>query len=102
MWAALVTGGSQGVGKGVVEGLAEAGQQVFFTGRDSGRIKETEEIAAALGGEVFGRRVDHAIDSQVETLFSEATSFSRCLIWYSRWLLLAEEKALVGVKFSNI
>jgi NAD(P)-dependent dehydrogenase (short-subunit alcohol dehydrogenase family) len=71
MCAALVTGGSQGVGKGIVEGLAEAGYEVFFTGRDSEHLEQTAEQAAALGGEVFPRRVDHRDDSQVQELFAE-------------------------------
>lgn len=68
---ALVTGGSQGVGKGVVEGLAEAGYRVFFTGRDEGRLAQTAIDAAGLGGEPLPRRVDHADDTQVEALFAE-------------------------------
>jgi hypothetical protein len=71
MCAALVTGGSQGVGKGIVEGLAEAGHQVFFTGRDPGRLERTAAEASALGGEVFPRRVDHGSDEQVRALFAE-------------------------------
>ncbi len=71
MNAALVTGGSQGVGKGVVEGLAEAGHSVFFTGRDAERLKVSEESATKLCGEVFGRSVDHSKDVQVEALFEE-------------------------------
>lgn len=71
MCAALVTGGSQGVGKGIVEGLAEAGHQVFFTGRDADRLKRVAAEAAALGGEVFPRRVDHGNDEQVRALFAE-------------------------------
>ena len=71
MCAALVTGGSQGVGRGIVEGLAEAGHKVFFTGRDPDRLKRVAAEAAALGGEVFPRRVDHASDEQVNTLFAE-------------------------------
>jgi dehydrogenase/reductase SDR family member 1 len=71
MCAALVTGGSQGVGQGIVEGLAEAGHQVFFTGRDADRLKHVAAEVAALGGEVFPRRVDHGSDEQVKALFAE-------------------------------
>lgn len=68
---ALVTGGSQGVGRGVVEGLAESGFAVFFTGRDSAKLAETASEAGRLGGKALPRQVDHADDSQVEALFSE-------------------------------
>jgi dehydrogenase/reductase SDR family protein 1 len=68
---ALVTGGTQGVGKGIVEGLAEAGHRVFFTGRDSERLERAAADTSALGGEVFPRRVDHGDDEQVKTLFAE-------------------------------
>lgn len=71
MRAALVTGGSQGVGKGIVEGLAEAGHRVFFTGRDPDRLERAAAEAGALGGEVFARRVDHGDDDQVRALFAE-------------------------------
>jgi NAD(P)-dependent dehydrogenase (short-subunit alcohol dehydrogenase family) len=71
MCAALVTGGTQGVGKGIVEGLAEAGLQVFFTGRDAEHLKQTASQAATLGGETFPRQVDHGDDGQVENLFAE-------------------------------
>jgi dehydrogenase/reductase SDR family protein 1 len=71
MCTALVTGGSRGVGKGIVEGLAEAGHRVFFTGRDPDRLKRTAEDALALGGQVYPRRVDHRSDEQVKALFAE-------------------------------
>lgn len=71
MCAVLVTGGSQGVGKGIVEGLAEAGHRVFFTGRDPDRLERTAAEAGALGGTVFPRHVDHGSDEQVQALFAE-------------------------------
>lgn len=71
MCAALVTGGSQGVGKGIVEGLAEAGHRVFFTGRSPERLEQAAREASDLGGEVLPRRVDHGDDAQVRELFAE-------------------------------
>lgn len=71
MSTALVTGGSQGVGRGVVEGLAEAGMSVYFTARDRSRLAAVAEAAARLGGELYPRRVDHGKDASVETLFEE-------------------------------
>ena len=74
MGVAVVTGGSQGVGRGIVEGLAEAGHEVFFTGRSEERLQETAAAARALGGRVFPRRVDHGDDEQVAALFAEIVS----------------------------
>lgn len=71
MCAALVTGGSQGVGKGIVEGLCEAGHQVYFTGRSEELLERTAAEPFALGGEAFPRRVDHSDDEQVKSLFAE-------------------------------
>ncbi len=70
MSTAVVTGGSQGVGKGIVEGLAEAGRDVIFTGRDHTRLLQTELEANQLGGSVRARQVDHADDDQVTSLFA--------------------------------
>jgi dehydrogenase/reductase SDR family protein 1 len=71
MRCALVTGGSRGVGKGIVEGLAEAGHRVFFTGRSADRLDRTAAEATALGGRAIPRRVDHADDREVAALFAE-------------------------------
>jgi 3-oxoacyl-[acyl-carrier protein] reductase len=45
----LITGGSQGIGAALVSKAAAAGHQVVFTGRDSGRIKETASKSSAHG-----------------------------------------------------
>ncbi len=71
MTTALVTGGSRGVGKGVVEGLSEAGFKVYFTGRNEARLAATTADASALGGEVIAHRLDHGEDEQVQALFAE-------------------------------
>jgi NAD(P)-dependent dehydrogenase (short-subunit alcohol dehydrogenase family) len=68
---ALVTGASRGVGRGVLEGLAEAGLDVYCTGRNAAALDETARAAAALGGRVWPRRVDHGDDAAVAALFEE-------------------------------
>lgn len=74
MASVLVTGGSQGVGRGIVEGLAEAAHDVFFTGRDPDRLQQTASTANALGGRTFPRRVDHADDAAVSAVFDEVAA----------------------------
>jgi len=71
MDTAWVTGGSEGVGRGVVEGLAEADMRVYFTGRNAERLARTALEAGRLGGEVIARQVDHRHDDQVVALFDE-------------------------------
>jgi dehydrogenase/reductase SDR family protein 1 len=74
MNTALVTGGSQGVGKGIVEGLAETGFRVYFTGRNREALERTAAAASELGGEALARSVDHNADSEVGALFEEISA----------------------------
>jgi len=67
---ALVTGASRGVGRGVVEGLAEAGFDVHCTGRSEADLAETAHNAASLGGRVWPHHVDHGDDAAVDALFA--------------------------------
>jgi len=58
---ALVTGGTRGIGRAIVEALARAGARVAFTYRSSG--DEAAELTAAMAGEgaeVMGIRSDAA------------------------------------------
>ncbi len=74
---AVVTGASKGIGKGIVEGLCEAGATVYFTGRSESHaeppapmtLQATARSANALGGQAIAVPVDHNNDSQVEALF---------------------------------
>ncbi len=75
---AVVTGGSRGVGKGVAEGLAEAGATVYITGRSESHdeppaprtIQATARRVDELGGKGIAVRLDHDSDEEVAELFA--------------------------------
>jgi NAD(P)-dependent dehydrogenase (short-subunit alcohol dehydrogenase family) len=77
---AVVAGATRGAGRGVARALGEAGAIVYCTGRSIrgdlspyGRpetIDETAEIITAEGGSALAVRVDHTVESQVESLFA--------------------------------
>jgi NAD(P)-dependent dehydrogenase (short-subunit alcohol dehydrogenase family) len=50
---AIVTGGSTGIGKGIVEELCREGAKVTFTGRTEATGKETEDELKNAGHDVF-------------------------------------------------
>jgi NAD(P)-dependent dehydrogenase (short-subunit alcohol dehydrogenase family) len=73
---AVVTGASRGIGKGIAEGLGEAGAIVYVTGRSSESdsastltIEATARSVNAFGGYGIPCLVDHRNDTQVEALF---------------------------------
>ncbi|MBX2999049.1 MAG: SDR family NAD(P)-dependent oxidoreductase [Caldilineaceae bacterium] len=76
---ALVTGASRGVGRGIAQGLGEAGAVVYVTGRTTeeghaavtlpGTIHQTAEEVSQLGGVGIAVRCDHTRDEEVERLF---------------------------------
>jgi 3-oxoacyl-[acyl-carrier protein] reductase len=62
---ALVTGGSRGIGRAIVEGLAEEGASVLFTGRNPEKGAALEKECAAKGYAVKFLVADSAIEDDV-------------------------------------
>ena len=57
---ALVTGGTRGIGRAIVEGLAAEGTSVAFCARDAEQVAATETALAGSAGAVTGSVVDVA------------------------------------------
>jgi len=62
---ALVTGGTRGIGAGVVAMLAAEGAAVAFTGRSEDRGAEVEAAVHAAGGRARYVRADNGIEDEV-------------------------------------
>jgi len=52
--AAIVTGGTRGIGRAIAEGLVSAGAKVTVASRKADACAETEEHLKSLGGEALG------------------------------------------------
>jgi len=70
----LVTGGSRGIGRAMVEAFARAGAAVAFNysrAEDDAEATETLAAARAAGATVFSTRADVADGASVETMMTE-------------------------------
>jgi 2-deoxy-D-gluconate 3-dehydrogenase len=69
---ALVTGSSQGLGRGMAEGLARAGAQVILNGRDAAKLGPVAAEFAAAGLKATAIAADLSVRSDVERLIAAA------------------------------
>ena len=69
---AVITGGSSGIGKSLVLKYALEGYAVVFTGRNEGRVRETEEALDEIGGTYLALRLDSASQKDNQQLIDEA------------------------------
>ncbi len=63
---ALVTGGSNGIGKELAKQLAAAGATVFITGRDQSTLEASAKEIGAIG-----IRADASVEEDVERVFAQ-------------------------------
>jgi len=82
--AAIVTGGSRGIGRAVVETLAEDGWRVYFCSKSQGSVDEAQApLGERFGDRVTGRPVDvreqSAVDAFVAWVAKEAGRID-CLV----------------------
>ena len=72
--AALVTGGSRGIGRETARALLEAGARVAISARSQAPLERTrDELQARTGGEVHAVVADMAAETDVERLVRAAT-----------------------------
>jgi NAD(P)-dependent dehydrogenase (short-subunit alcohol dehydrogenase family) len=70
---AIVTGASQGAGRGIAVALGVHGCTVYVTGRSVTALEETAAAVTVAGGQGIAVVTDHADDTQVATLFNRVS-----------------------------
>ena len=86
---ALVAGATRAAGRGIALALAEAGAEVWCSGRSAGghaatpgrpeTLEETVALIEAVGGRAVLVRCDHTDESQVDALFARVKAEARRL-----------------------
>ena len=67
---AIVTGGTRGIGRAVVEALVDAGVAVVFTGTTEESVAEALKELTLPGLQLFGKAVDVSREEDVEALYA--------------------------------
>lgn len=73
---AVVTGGAEGIGHGIAEGLARAGASVLIASRDSKKCSHVAEKFQHSGFDVMSFPVDMADEYSVEKLFAHIQEYT--------------------------
>lgn len=99
---AIVTGGSRGIGRGVVEALLEAGWRVRFCSRSPESVKRAEaELAEKFGDAVRGQAVDVRSQEEVDAFVGEESRID-CLVNNARLGIFGPVDELTGDQWREV
>lgn len=70
---AIVTGGNRGLGKGIAEGLCEAGAKVVIISSGDNVYESARELCEK-GFQVYGMKCDLASEAQIKMVFTQAVN----------------------------
>jgi len=75
---AIVTGGTKGIGRAIVEGLIAEGVNVAFCARNAEEIKKTEGALAKVGPKVLGTALDVGDAKRLEQWVNDSAKTLQC------------------------
>jgi short-subunit dehydrogenase len=78
----VITGSTQGIGRGLATEFCRRGHNVVITGRDPQRLQDTLQALSDYPGKAIGQCCDVAVQEQVQSLWDYATEhFTSVDIW---------------------
>ena len=78
----VITGSTQGIGRGLASEFCRRGHNVVIAGRDADRVAQTIDDLSGAGGEADGQACDVAVQAQVQSLWDGAVQrFGSVDIW---------------------